>query len=451
MKRNSAALCYLSGPSIPSLRSRVPFVSKAIIFLLLCGVGVFFLDREEERGTFASANQTYIDWLIGNSREKIQEPSVTFLRIDEGALEAYESGTAFGPLEFAQLLHRLNEYKPKVAAIEPVLEWKEKEELLLNALRDTSLQCENLLLGSVLELDSTGAPLSDAVLSLFPAVAKVKGDPSRIPEFTGARDLPELQLRITSNLGFTAIDLGDAVTASEDSLAVPLLARHGGKVIPAFVLRAVMLENGIAPEDVEVELGASIRLGDALTIPVDARGYLTVFAGLRERLPTYSASILIWKPDEVVGEDGSGQGMKPEERSALESRVVLIGYDNEPAKRIPLKKGALISRAELFALAIATVQSGRYIRLLPDPVQYGVWVALVLAGLFILRFRRKRALGLGFLLLLLYFIAGMLLFQSARTWMPVVIPLGLLACLLVAALVLPSQAAAKGKDDPAPE
>jgi CHASE2 domain-containing sensor protein len=420
----------------------VPFFSKAIIFLLLCGVGVFFLQREEDRGTFASVNQTYIDWLIGNSKQKIQEPSVTLLRIDEGALEAYECESTFGPLEFAQLLNRLNDYMPKVAAIEPVLEWKEKEELLLNALRDTSLKCEKLLLGSVLELDPTGLPLSEAVLSLFPAITNVKGELTRIPEFTGARDLPELQLRITSNLGFTAIDLGEAVAAREDSLAVPLLARDGEKVVPGFVLQAVMLENGVAPESVEVDLGKEIRLGDTLSIPIDARGYLTVFAGLRERLPSYSASILIWKPDEVIGEGGNGQGMKPEERTALESRVVLIGYDNEPAKRIPLKKDVMISRAELFALAIATVQSGRYIRLLPETAQYGVWAVLVLAGLFLLRFRRQRAFAFGFLLLVLYFIGGMLLFQSSQTWMPVVIPLGLIGCLLLAALVLPNVAVA---------
>jgi len=416
----------------------VNFVPKALVFLLLCGMGVFFLQREEDRGTFGSANRTYIDWLIGNSREKIEEPSVTLLRIDEGALEAFESEKAFGPLEFAQLLNRLDEYGPRVAAVEPVLVWEEKEEVLLNALKDTSLKFDRLLLGSVLELNPAAPPVSEGVLSLFPPLGTVSGDTAGIPEFTGARALPELQLRITSSLGFTAIDLGESAAPREDSLAVPLLARHDGRVVPSFVLLAVMLENGIAPEAVEVALGKSIRLGDALTIPIDTRGYLTVFAGLRERLPSHSASILIWKPDEVVGEGETGQGMRHEERRALESRVVLMGYDNEPARRIPLGKDVMISRAELFALAIATIQSGRYIRRLPVPVQYGVWAALVLAGLGILGMRRGRALGFVFLLLVVYFVAGMLVFQSARTWMPVVVPLGLIACILLAALVLPT-------------
>ena len=162
------------------------FLPKAAIFLILCGVSVFFLNLEEQRGTFASANRTYIDWLIGNSKQKIQEPSVTFLRIDEETFNIFESeGGKFGPVDFALMFDKLQEYSPKVTAVLPVLAFPDTDELLVSTVKNGAMKFETLLLGTVLEQNPTGKTVSDNMLTLLGQIDQVSGDVREIPEFTG--------------------------------------------------------------------------------------------------------------------------------------------------------------------------------------------------------------------------------------------------------------------------
>ena len=115
--------------------------------------------------------------------------------------------------------------------------------------------------------------------------------------------------------------------------------------------------------------------------------------------------------------------------------MVVLGLNDEPSRVVPIGKGETISRAELFALAIATIQSGRYIEKLPPPVRWAVWGGIVLLGLWLIRFPRQRAFSLALLAVLIYFIANMLLFQSTPRWIPPGAPLALLAVVLLAALI----------------
>ncbi len=410
------------------------FPTRAILFLVLCGLVVFFLVREEGRGTFSDVNRHWIDWLLANSEQQIVEPSVTFLKIDEGTIEMFEAEGALGPLDYALLCDKLAAYTPKVAAIEPVLSWDDQPELLLNSLKDKALGLDSLLLGCELEDNPAGEKISGSVLDLFPSIESVKGDLTKIPEFTGARTLPDLTLRIIGNLGFTRIDLAETGGHRSDVLLAPMLAIHKDRVVPSFVLQAVMLESDVAAGDVRVVLGEAIFLGDKLRVPVDESGRLTVFTKLRDALPVHDADILIPDPDEVE-EEGTGQvELSDEEREALNQRVVLIGRNDEPAKSIPFGSDK-ISSAELSALAIATVQSGRYIRKLTPVQQFTVWGALAAIGLLVLNCAGGRARLLTLLLIVLFFAASIIAFKMGQHWQPLVIPAGILFCILASSLL----------------
>ena len=418
------------------------YLTKAAVLLILCSITAFFLNREEQRGSFASANQTYIDWLIGNSKQKIQDPSVTYLRIDEETFKIFESEEErFGPVDFALLFDKLRNYQPKVTAVLPVLDFPEEDELLLSTLKNGALQMDTLLLGAILEKNPTGTPVSEGILELLGSIDSVKGDISRIPEFTSAKVLPELQLRITSQMAFTEIDLGDASSVGQNGLVVPLVARFKNTIVPSFLLQSVLLENDLSPADVVVELGKEVRLGDTIKIPIDQRGFMTVFTGLRERLPVHGADILLWNADSLADAD-IGAGLSDNEREALEKRVVLIGYNDEKAKRIPFKNGERLSHAELFSLAIATIQSGRYIHMVPTAAQWALIGGIFLTGLLLLRLYRKRAALGALALLVLFFITGMIQFQINQSWMPLTTPLGLIACVFLCCLIL-----ARGKKE----
>ena len=65
------------------------YITRAILYLVLCGLVLSFLFREEGHGTFSNVNRYWIDWLIANSEQKIVEPSVTFLKIDEETFEMF--------------------------------------------------------------------------------------------------------------------------------------------------------------------------------------------------------------------------------------------------------------------------------------------------------------------------------------------------------------------------
>jgi len=226
-----------------------------------------------------------------------------------------------------------------------------------------------------------------------------------------------------------------------------LLARHAasGRIIPSFILQAVMMENGVSAESIEVEIGREIRVTEELAIPIDKAGKLVVFSGLREKIPRHSADILIWDSDEEASET-SAVGLTKEERTALESRVVMIGFDDGKARRIPFRNDEAISEADVFATAMATIQSGRYIQRVRLVFQILVWAAIVGVGLFVLRGHRSRAMLFAFLLLIGFFVGGMIQFQMSQTWMPVTIPLGLIACVVLGGILLCAP-----KDEPEPE
>ena len=411
------------------------YPQKAILLLLICIASAFFVKREDDRGGLATANRTYVDWLIGNSKKKIQPPSVTLLKIDTSEESILQSWPP-SPIDYSIMFRRLQLYGPKVVAADAPLNWKDIDDGELEILRVAGLQFDRgqLLLGAVLQQDPNADPPKASTLSLLRPLTEIEGDLDALPEFTNILSLPDRRLTSAgAQVGFTAIDLGESAPVG-DSLLVPLLARNGETVVPSFVLLATMLELDAAPEDVVVILGESIVVKDDLVIPIDATGALNVFTGLRATLPAQNANILVLNPEEEGG--GIGGSLGKEERKALASRVVLLGIDDEKSRSIPIGQGASISRAELFALAIATIQSGRYIEQAAPAIQWATWLGLVAAALLFLRFPRKRATGFALLLVILYFVANMLFFQSSQLWIPPAVPLALLACALLGALTL---------------
>ena len=420
------------------------YTPKAILFLLICAAAAFFVQREDDSGSLASANRIYIDWLLGNSKQRLQEPSVTLLTIDEEQAQIYQNWPP-DPIDFSIMLRRLQLCGPKVIAAEPALHWIDADEDQLEILRTAGLKCESgqLLLGAVLQLNAAAAPMRESTLSLLRPLSEVKGDLSNIPEFTTVSSLPDRRLTaIGAPVGFTEIDLGDEAP-SGDALRAPLLARVGDTIVPSFVLLATMLELDAKAADVRVHLGNKIIIKDDLIIPIDKTGALNVFTGLRATLPVSKASILVLDPAADGG--GAGGQLGKSEREALESRIVLLGMDDEKSRIIAAGRGENISRAELFALAIATIQSGRYIEKVAAAVSWAVAGGIVLLGLLLIRLPRKRATGLSLLLVVLYFAGSMILFQSTPRWIPPAVPIALLGCVLLGALTLGSSAPLTGE------
>jgi len=432
----------------------MPLLPKAVIFLTIACTMAYFLDREERRGGFDTVDSQYRSWLMANSEAEILEPSVTFLALDDPGERVFDTWPP-GPVDYSIMVDNLSKNDPRVIAVAPVLGWREGVDgILISSMRSVLLRLdrEQVLLGAELLQNPAGEMIRPSTLSLFPQLENVTGDRSEIPEFTQVGALPEPALTaISPNLGFTRIDLGDTEAKRErDSFTVPLLGRHGQQVVPSFILMAMIKEAGVGLDGVQVSLdGRSIKIGEgerSLDIPIDSGGRLRVHTGIRTAISKYNADILF-----LVGADDIRDQLTDEQKSALLSRIVILGTDDEIARTIDLPKGdEKISQAELFAMAIATIQAKRFIQRVPTLVEYGTWAALLGIGLLMLRLRRKRRVVMWWgVLLILYFVGNLILFQYTGQWIPLVVPLGIIASILLVALVLPAPRPEQD-GDPAP-
>jgi uncharacterized membrane protein len=407
---------------------------RAIIFLLFCLTAAFFVNREEQRGTMAGLNASYEDWLRAAGGEELTPPSVTLLRIDD-------SETGFwnwppNPLDYAQLLQRLKFFQPKVVAMEVPLSWQGADQGLLDALRTACLQYGEgqILLNAILQFNSAAKKPEETTLSLLWPLPEIKGDIDKIPAFTNILSLPDPRLTsLGFPSGFTAIDLGEK-TGPENVLSVPLLARVNQTVIPSFVLLATMLELGITAGEVEVQLGRTIRVGNKAVIPIDASGALVVSSATRAMPDIQNASILAHDPREE-GSNRTG-GLDKPERDALKKRVILLGLDHKGSRTVATGSDKKISQAELFAMAIATIQSNSYSNQAARHTAWIFWALIMAAGLVTLRRHRRRAVGLSLLMVLLYFTISMIVFQSTQHWISPAVPITLLSCTFLSALLL---------------
>ncbi len=407
---------------------------RAIIFLLFGLTASFFVNRENQRGGIDAINASYEDWLRATSGEKLNPPSVTLLRIDDSETGFW--GWPPNPLDYAQLLHRLKFYNPKVVAIEPTLHWQGADKGLLDALRTACLKYGKgqILLSSILQFNEASQRPEEATLSLLWPLSSVAGDPKNIPAFTSIISLPNQRL---TSLGFpaafTSIDLGED-TGPDEGLSVPLLARIDQTIVPSFVLLTIMLELGVTADEVEIQLGKTINVGNKTTIPIDPSGALAIPRGIRIGAMIHNASILAHNPEENSEQDTGGLSEK--ESDALANRVILIGLDNKGSRTIPTEQGEVISQAELFALAIATIQSNSYFGPVSQQTAWIAWALILTVGVIILRHKRRRAISFSLLLILLYFTGNMILFQSTQRWISPAVPFALLTCTLLSALLL---------------
>ena len=407
---------------------------RTIIFLLLCITAAFFVNREDERGALEALNTPYENWLRATAGEHLNPPSVTLLRIDDSETGFWSWPPT--PLDYAQLLHRLKFYKPKVVAIEPPLSWQGADQGLLDALRTACLQYgeSKILLNAILQFNKTAEKPEETTLSLLSPLPSIKGNIKNIPAFTNILSLPDPRLTsLGFPSGFTSIDLGEP-TGPESELSVPLLARINQTVVPSFVLLATMLELGVSAGEVKVIMGRMISLGNKAVIPIDASGALVVSAAKRAMPEIWNASILAHNPEEEG--NSAISGLDNAERKSLKNRIVILGLDHKGAQTVAAENNTKISQAELFAMAIATIQSNSYFNPLAKHTAWGGWAAILMAGIVILRQHRRRAVGLSLLLILLFFTISMIVFQSTQRWISPAVPMALLSCTLLSAFLL---------------
>ena len=402
---------------------------KTILFIVSCVFSLFLVEREKNEKIVINFESSYVNWLLDTKKERKEPSSVTLLTLDDSDESVIQDWPP-SPLDYAVILNNLKQYDPKLIAIEPSLEFLGQEEGLIETLRTACLAFnqQSLLLSAVCQMDRSIDPTIEKGENFFDIIDSVNGDTTNIPEFTRINSLPNQRFAAMGlPIAFTRIDLADN-NNDEGIYKFPLIARIGDKIVPSFVLKAIMLDFNIKTDQVIINIGDNIKLGNRKIIPIDNRGHVQIYPALQEDLSIEKINLLTVPPGELDGKY----------KSLLGNRIILIGnnQNSESIKNIPFRNNSRISNAEHMALAISTIQSGLFISKVSKNKEILIWSILILIGAMILKSHSLKAFSRVGLLIIIYLSFSMLLFQSNGQWASPIAPLALFIVMTMFSLVL---------------
>jgi len=296
-----------------------PSIWVIIVVLLLA---VLFL-REPR---FQRSEEIFLRWLVRHSQPTAKTVPITIVETGR------ENPPA--PLEAALLLQGILEFKPTVIAVEPILQWGERNKDQEQIFIDQAMRVPRLVLGA--ELTATpdpDAPVAD--ITGFPRVTGRRGD---LPEFSGIEHQPGEDVRILSTLGF--INLPEE---SADDLHVPLLFQYRGEVIPSFALQAALLWMRLTPDEVMIDIGTAITLPNGTKIPIRSDGTLLVNPRMVQRARRITLNELLLAAQQH--ESGAATAIRLED---IRTHLVLARM----ATNAP----------DVFAAAVGAIQMNSFVR-----------------------------------------------------------------------------------------
>jgi hypothetical protein len=120
-----------------------------------------------------------------------------------------------------------------------------------------------------------------------------------------------------------------------------------------------------------------------------------------------------------------------------QSNIIVMGSDSKLARVVELPGGTLLSRAEITALALATIQGNQYFKRFDELWTYAVWAGIILMGMWQAGMPRRKVPLTSFVVLVLYATASILAFQATQRWTGAIIPLALILTCAAVAMLLP--------------
>lgn len=402
---------------------------KTILFIVCCVFSLFLVEREKNEKIVIDFESSYVNWLLDTKKERKEPSSITLLTLDDSEESVIQDWPP-SPLDYAVILNNLKQYDTELIAIEPSLEFLGQEEGLIETLRTACLAFnqESLLLSAICQMDRSIDPTIEKGENFFDIIDSVNGDTTKIPEFTRINSLPNQRFAAMGlPIAFTRIDLADN-NNDEGIYKFPLIARIGDKIVPSFVLKAIMLDFNVKADQVIINIGDNIKLGNRKTIPIDNRGRVQIYPALQEDLSIEKINLLTVPPDELDGKY----------KLLLRNRIIIIGnnQNSENIRNIPFRNNSRISNAEHMALAISTIQSGLFISEFSKNKEILIWSILILIGAMILKSHSLKAFSRIGLLIIIYLSFSMLLFQSNGQWASPIAPLALFIVMTMFSLIL---------------
>ncbi len=371
-----------------------PSIWVIIVVLLL---GVLFL-REPR---FQRSEEIFLRWLIRHSQPAARTVPITIV----------ETGRENPPppLETALLLQGILEFKPTVIAIEPILQWGERNKDQEQIFIDQAMRVPKLLLGAEL----TATPDLDAPVAEIAGFTRVTGRRGDLPEFSGIEHQPGEDVRILSVLGFINLP-GE----SADDLHVPLLYQYRGEVIPSFALQAALLWMRLTPGEVKIDIGSAITLPNGTKIPIRSDGTLLINPRMVNRVRHVTMNELLLAAQQH--ESGAATAIRLED---IRTQLVLA----HPETKTP----------DLFAAAVAAIQTKSFVRRVSWIFDCAMVVlAAALSGA-LRRFSRIDLIIGAIAFTAAYCLVALTIISRFSIWIPAWLPLGATWISVLFAIILP--------------
>ncbi len=386
--------------------SRQSIATLAFFFV----IGLVLL-REQDIGTFRDVDAAFVDWLAANSRStgsiaNMGGPKLLLVEINN---ETRSQEWPLTLLDYAAFLRAAAVAKAPLAAIEQVVNPIRGGEVERAALENALLQLPQVLLAWRI-----GGSSAQTVLDrMGPVIRATTGDLSQVPPLGALNRIPPEDLHAITVAGLIA-DI-----PARNPPEVPLLFRNVGEIIPAFVLRAIMLAYRLSADELRVTLGEAIRLQNGWKIPINPRGFARLQPSAFGAFARIELGELILRLNEAEQDEKLGL-------HDFQGHIFLLGRTDDESQIHPVGDGRKASSAELFAAAIASLRP----RPAATPTGVVVNVLIVTAlGLLLLLFLRLEH-GTSLLVLLLaaatYPIFALILYEHFDQAPPFVLPYGLL-------------------------
>ncbi len=402
------------------LRARLPLVLLLIVFGLV-------LTRESRETTVQNLDAAATAWLHKLPLRQKPSPPVTLVEINRDSLRDHP--LPWTPLDFALFFQAANHFQPAVLASHEIFSWKEpagqdsslsKIPQYKKLLRDHLLRSGKVVLGGLLGFPEDSERLPP--LQEVPLLRHSKGDPKDIPEFTDLATQPDEDFRLSSTIGFLNPPPDKAL-----HLNIPLVWRYRGQLVPSLSLQAVILWEKATLEEVSVDIGHEIRIGDRLRIPINLRGEMLVNPHASYARCSFEDLLLTTSQKDNAPQNPPATPTNPSasivQPELLANRLVLLARTDPESQTLSAPGLAPISLGEWNALALATVLSQSFPPPTPD------WIPVLLTGISLLLALIPRSrLHPCFLVpaaLVLYLGAAVITFQFSQVTLPMVLPAGL--------------------------
>ncbi len=446
---------------------RQRFLTFAVLGAVLVGIGEWNL-RTRKIEPLTALNELWLDFCVGNAGDRIGEPAVTVVRIDDGyeplsigEEQAAPDGT-LSRLDYATILGFIAKLNPKSVAFLPTPNFDESR--ILNQtdivpLKDAALQLPRMQVATIVSDDGEGA--KEATPVEYTAV-KLEGEPESILTFTRTVQAADSQISANGDPAFKSIETARNLVGG-DSIRIPLVARHGKEIVPSIVLSSVANHAGIAADQIVVDLTGSnplIRLGEEIVVPIAADGTMELpsHAGLKRTMthvrraedgtPSTHYGFTTLKVEELAytgNEDDEVAKRIIEEANlkgqfdSIAENLVVIGFDRTADRRLNTATGEVLSETMAYAQAMATIQSGRFIGHWPTWARILSVLVIALIAFILFKFPKGKFAAGWVLAVLLYFGACVMIFRSTLTWSPPFAAFALFGLMLVIGLLISRQ------------